>query len=295
MSVMGYTALADVDQTRFNAKIRTAAAAMVIHPQFFEQENIEEKSRVATFTIWDKLSSGATDHLLTGTYDLTDPTPETMTDSQISVTAYEYGNFLASMQGIRETAILGVVEVKNRLIAINAAETIDNICAYKLYSALTATETVAGPLDADHVLDIARALENGSVPTREAGLYAAVISPYTKRDLFAHTEDLKGFIDRANYANPDLAFKYELGTWYGFRWVSGPSAYHATVAGERHDYPIFFGMDAFAQANGYGLELTVWMGRDALRRKLELGWKIQRGYNVLNVAHVKQYDVKPTP
>ncbi len=292
MSVMGYSALSDLDQTKYNAKIRIKAAAMVLHPQFFEQANIEEKSRVATFTIFNKLTSTPAGTLLTGSYDLTDPTPETITDSQVSVTAYEKGNFVAPMQGIRTTGIIDVDDTMQQLIAINMAESLDNEAAYRLYSALSATETVNGPLDGDHVLDIARLLEDNSIPRRDGNLYGAVISPHTKRDLFGDAS-IKGFLARANYAHPELAFNYEIGAWYGFRWVSGPSAYHATVTGERHDYPIFFGANAFGQANGYAPELTVWLGRDALKRKLELGWKAQRGYSVLDTDAVQQYDVKP--
>lgn len=293
MAVMGYSALSDLDQTKYNAKVRIKAAAMVLHPQFFEQENIEPKSRVATFTIFNKLTSTPAGTLLTGSYDLTDPTPETVTDSQVSVTAYEKGNFVAIMQGIVETAILDTVEAMHKLVAINLAESLDNEAAYRLYSALTATETIGGPLDVDHVLDIARTLENNSIPRRDGGLYGAVISPYTKRDLFSDVSKLHGFMDVSKYAHPELAWKYELGNWLGFRWVSGPSAYHATVEALRHDYPIFFGGNAFGQANGYAPELTVWYGRDALKRKLELGWKAQRGYGPLDPDASIQYDVVP--
>ena len=294
MAVMGYTALADVDVARYNAKVRLQAAALVIHPQFFEQENVEGKTRQAVFTIFDKLTSTPSGTLLTGTYDLTDPTPETMTDSQVTVTAYEKGNAVAAMQGVRETAILDVVAAMQMAIAVNMAESLDNEAAYRLYSALTATKTLAGPMTPAEVLVIARTLENNSVPVRDGGLHAAVISPYTKHDLFSDVSNLIGFLPVAQYTNPALAFGYELGAWRGFRWVSGPSAYHATVTGQRHDYPIFFGAGAFGQANGYDPEIVINNGtRDLLQRVLEIGWKAQRGYGVINSNHVIQYDVIP--
>lgn len=294
MTLMGYTALTDIDVARYNAKVRMKAAALVLHPQFFEQENIEPKSRQAVFTVFDKLTATPSGTLLTGTYDLTDPTPETMTDSQVTITAYEKGNAVAAMQGIRTTAILDVVEAMQLAISVNMAESLDNEAAYRLYSALTATATNAGPLTADDVLAIARTLEDNSVPVREGGLYAAVISPYTKHDLFSDVSTIRGFLPVAQYTNPALAFGYELGAWRGFRWISGPSAYHATVAGQRHDYPIFFGAGAFGQANGYGPEIVIWEGRDMLKRKLEIGWKAQRGYGVINSDKCIQYDVIPS-
>jgi N4-gp56 family major capsid protein len=289
-----YATLADVDKAKYDAKIRIKAATKVVHSQFFEQGDISEESHVAYFTVWSKLDSTPTTRLLSTTAD---PDPETLADTQVGITAYEYGNLVASMQALRKTAILNVVAAKEQLISINLAETIDRVIAYRLFSALAAPsgwKANAGALGADMILKVGTTLMNQSAPPRAGDLYSAIISPFTYRDIFADTDQLKGFVSVAKYADPAAAYNFEIGAFMGFRWVWSPFAYNATVDSVRHDYPLFFGANVFGQANGYDPEITVWQGRDALKRKLEIGWKAERGYGVIDTNNVIELDIQPT-
>jgi hypothetical protein len=292
MAVMGYSALSDLDRAKYNSYIRIKAAALVLHPQFFEQKDTEGSTRQAVFTVWDKMSSTPSDTLLTGSYDLTNPDPTTLTEEQVTVTAYERGRVTCSMQGIRTTAILSVVDAQQQIVAINMAEGLDNAAGYGIYAALTAHEAVGGPLDWARVLMTVRDFSDASVPKRD-GLYAAVISDFTKHDLFGDQDTLKGFIPVTKYTNPELVYNYELGARYGIRWAVGPSAYHATVESARHDYPIIFGAGCFGQANGYDPEIVVKYGFDTMDRTLYISWKAQRGYGVIIPSYCRQYDVIP--
>ena len=293
MAVMGYSALSELDITRYNSAIRIMAAQLVLHPQFFAQEDIEPKSHAAVFTTWDKASAAVADTLLTGTYDLTNPDPTTLTESQKTVTAYERGKVTASMQGVRATAILDVAEAQKSIVAINMAEGLDNAAAYGIYGALTVEDTLVGPLTWGHVLKTARDFED-AVPKFGDGLYGAIISPFTKFDLFGDADMLKGFIPVTKYTNPELVYNYELGARYGFRWTVGGSAYHATTDQVRHDYPVFFGPGAFGQANGYDPEMVIKFGLDTMDRILYVSWKAQRGYGVINTSYARNYDCVPT-
>jgi hypothetical protein len=292
MAVMGYSALADLDRAKYNSYIRIKAAALVLHPQFFEQKDTEGSTRQAVFTVWDKMGATPTDTLLTGSYDLTNPDPTTLTEDQVTVTAYERGRVTCSMQGIRATAILSVVDAQQQIVAINMAEGLDNAAGYGIYAALAAHEPVGGPLDWARVLATVRDFADASVPKRD-GLYAAVISDFTKHDLFGDPDQLKGFIPVTKYTNPELVYNYELGARYGIRWAVGPSAYHATVESARHDYPIIFGAGCFGQANGYDPEIVVKYGFDTMDRTLYISWKAQRGYSVIIPSYCRQYDVIP--
>lgn len=295
-AVTQYSTLTTLDQAEYDSRVRIKAAALAIHPQFFEQANTIGPAHVAYFDIFDKLSSAVADTLLTGTYSLTDPDPDTPTESQVGITAYERGKLVAYMQAPAETFKVSLPEAMLRLIEINLGESLDVAAAYYLYSALSVWThgTVTGPLTGGKVLEGLAELQNKNVATREQGLYAALISPYTKYDLFADTDNLKGFVPASRYANPDLAFNFELGTWLGFRWAVGSSAYHATVTGVLYDYPLLFGANAFGQANGYAPTVVVSPPYSGLRRKTEVGWKAQRGYGVIDSDNVIQLKVQPT-
>lgn len=292
-AVVQYSTLSDLDQAIYDKRVRIKAAAMVIHPQFFEQEDTVDRAHVAYFDMFDKLDAIPANRLLNA---LTDPDPETPTESQVGITAYEYGNIVAYMQAPALTMTVSLSEAMLRLIEVNMAETIDNVAAYYLYSAVSsAYDTVAGPLTAATVIKVLTSLEDGNIPRREGNLYGAIISPYTKRDIFTDGDDTLGCIPISRYKDPSQSYNYELGTLYGFRWSVGASAYHATVTEERHDYPLFFGANAFGQANGYEVQVVVSPPVTGLKRKTEVGWKGQRGYGIVDADAVKQIDCKPTP
>jgi N4-gp56 family major capsid protein len=300
MAIVGYSALSDLDRAKYNSEVRILAASKVLYPQFFAQKNIEPQSHTAVFTIWNKLAATPSDTLLTTSYSITNPTPTTTTEAQVTVTAYEYGNSVCSAQAINYTGIVDVVEAHKQLIATNLAEGLDNVAAYYVYAGNTvaAGDAVSGPLTTNMVWKAARDFENTPVPTFGDGLYAAIASPMTKYDMF-DSSDIKGFIPLQKYTHPELAYKNEIGAYGGFRWAVGPSAYHATVASERHDYPVFFGPDAFGQANGYDPEIVIHGSAngnslDAFDRFYYIAWKAQRGYNVICTTYARQFDVVPT-
>lgn len=294
MAIVGYSALSDLDRAKYNSKVRVLAAHLALHPQFFVQENIEPRSHAAVFTMFDKMTAAVASTNLTTSYSLTTPDPVTIVESQLTVTAYEYGATTCRAQGIGTTAILDLAEAQSSIVAINMAEGLDNQAAYYLYGGLTATETLSGPITWEQVLKTARDFEDTPVPKYGDGLYGAIISPMTKFDLFGDADSLKGFIPVSKYTNPELVYNYELGARFGFRWAVGGSAYHATSDGARHDYPLFFGAGAFGQANGYDPEMVITNGLDALQRFTYVGWKAQRGYGIICDHYARNYDCVPS-
>lgn len=293
MAIQGYTALSDVDRERYNTYVRIKAAQRVIHPQFFEQANIEERTHKAVFTTWNKLTATPTATLLTGTYDITNPTPAAFTEAQVTITACERGNIIATSQAVDYTSILDLVEVKKQLIAINAAEGLDNAAAYAIFSGLSAYEAIGGPLNADRMFKTARDFADGNVPTREDGLYACIMTAFTQYDILGDEDKVRGFIPVMKYTNPQAAYRFEVGAYAGHRIVMGSAAYHATVTGVRHDYPLFFGANAFGQANGYPLEMDA-VVNDDMKRFIKVFWKTQRGYGVVDTDYVRMYDATPS-
>lgn len=290
--VVQYSTFTTLDQAIYDKRVRIKAAAKVIHPQFFEQADTVDRAHVAYFDLFDKLDAVPANRLLNA---LTDPDPETPVEAQVGITSYEYGNIVAYMQAPALTMTVSLSEACQALIETNMAETIDNVAAYYLYSAATAWDTIGGPATAGKIVEILTTLEDRNIPRRESNLYGAIISPYTKRDIFTEGEETPGFIPISRYADPTLAFNYELGTFLGFRWSVGASAYHATITEERHDYPLFFGANAFGQANGYDATVVASPDLTGLQRKMQVGWKAQRGYGIIDSTAVIQLDVKPTP
>jgi len=295
-AVVQYSTLTPLDQAAYDSRVRIKAAAKTIHPQFFEQADTIGPAHVAYFDLFNKLTATPASTLLTGSYDLVDPDPETPTEAQTGITAYERGKIVAYMQAPATTMKVSLPEAMLRLIETNMGEGLDNAAAYYLYSALSVWTygTVNGPLTAEQVLKNLAELEYRNIPRRAQDLYGAIISPYSKFDLFDDTDNLKGFVPVSMYANPALAFNFELGTWLGFRWAVGSSAYSATVSSVLYDYPLFFGANAFGQANGYAAQVVVSPGVTGLRRKTEVGWKAQRGYGVIDTTAVIQNKVQPT-
>lgn len=291
-----YSALSNLDQARYDSRVRIKAAANVIYPQFFEQENILAPAHVAYFDIFTKLTSTPASTLLTGTYDTSDPTPEALSETQVPITAYERGKLVAYMQAPATTMTVSIPEAALKLIEINMAESLDNAAAYYLFSASTTWSDgdIEGPATNGLILKVLATLGNRNIPRRDAGLYGAIISHYTKFDLFGDTDQLKGFIPVSKYANAALAFNYELGTWLGFRWAVGSAAYSATVDEMTHDFPLFFGANAFGQANGYAVQVVVSLPYSGLKRKTEIGWKGQRGYGIIDTDASIQCDVIPS-
>jgi hypothetical protein len=293
-AISGYSALSDLDRARYNSKVRVLAQHLALHPQFFTQENIETRIKAAVFTVFDKISAAVADTLLTGTYDLTTPDPTTITESQVTVTAYERAKITCRAQGIATTGILDLADAQYQIVAINAAEGLDNAAAYAIYGSLAPTDALEGPLAWKQVLETMRDFENTPVPKFGDGLYGAVISPMTKFDLFGDPDVLKGFVPVSKYTNPQDVYNYEFGARFGCRFAVGGSAYHATVSNKRHDYPLFFGAGAFGQANGYDLEMVITNGLDALQRFTYVSWKAQRGYGVIVPTYARNYDCVPT-
>jgi len=292
-----YSTLSDLDVSKYNSDVRFMAAKMAIHPQFFTPQNTQGNSHAAVFTVFDKLDAAKTDIDLTTSYSDDDPSITNLSDSQATVTAYEWGNLVGRMQATK-TSVIDVDAALRQAISINAGEGLDNVAAYYIYNGLTTNAdfgTVNGPLGADRVDMAITTLKDTPAPPFPDGLYAAIISPRTERDLFGEGgDDPRGYIPVNTYANPDEVYNRELGSWMGIRWVSGSSAYHATSDGIRHDYPIIFGYNAFGMAMGYDLQIVVKVGQDKLDRLMTVGWKAQRGYGVIVSDYVVQFDCQPS-
>jgi hypothetical protein len=294
MAIQGYSALPDVDRARYDTYVRIKAAQRVLHAQFFDAKDIIEQTHQAVFTTWNKLTATPAATLLTGTYDITNPTPAAFTEAQVTITAYERGNIIATSTAIDYTSIISLVEVKKQLIAINAAEGLDNAAASNIYSAMAATAVpVGGTLVAQHLFQTARDFADGSVPTREDGLYACIMSPFTQYDILGDESKVRGYIPVSKYTNPSAAYRFEIGAYAGHRIVMGAAAYHATVDGVRHDYPLCFGANAFGMASGYPLQIVTVINDD-MARFVKVSWKRQVGYGVVEIGYVRMYDVQPS-
>ncbi len=292
MAINDLSLLTDLDKAKYDSRIRIKAAAQVVHPQFFTPENTVDPAHVAYFNLFDNLDSTPANRLL---HEENDPSYESLSQSLVGVTAYEFGNVVSRMQALSATTYLKLDDAILELITTNLAQTLDKAAAYYVYSALTSWTggVLSGPLVPEVIMAVAASLEENAIPRLASGLYAAIISPLSKADIFASADQTKGFIEVSKYTNATPLYNYEIGAYLGFRIVVSPNAYHATAEGVRHDYPLFFGGNAFGQANGYAPEVVVTI-LDMLQRRLNIGWKAQRGYGVVNTSAVYQLDVLPT-
>lgn len=156
------------------------------------------------------------------------PEGKKITISDITVTVKPYGDYVPYTDEIDLTAIDKVTQETAKLLATQAEETLDRICADAMASGLNvmycgangATHTSRADITAGdvltqaHIKKIVRTLEKNKAQRFPDGYYHCVVDPETKYDL----TNCEMWVDVAKYQNSENFEKYELGKMLGVKF-----------------------------------------------------------------------------
>jgi N4-gp56 family major capsid protein len=239
-----------------------------------------------------------------------------LSDSQVTVTLYEYGNAAITTAKLRGTAFVNVNPIVANVIGFNAGVSIDTVARNVLVggtnvdystgsgtaptSRATVTYTSAtnfnGISSHDCRVEVAK-LRSSNVP--EIGnTYVAYIHPDVSLDLRETTGDT-GWRQPHDYSAPDNIWVGEIGTYEGARFIETPRAptFLAAGASSTNVYAtLFVGRQSLAKAysteDGNGPYPQVVEGPvvDKLRRQQPMGWYWLGGYNIFRQAAVRRLE-----
>ena len=157
------------------------------------------------------------------------PAGQTLVVSEIHATVKPYGKHVEYTDELDLTTIDNNVQEAAKMLARQARETLDKICADALSSGsnvifcdagggvnTSRADIVAGTdvLDSKHIKRAVRQLEKANAERFPDGYYHAIIDPETKFDL---TSDAL-WVDVAKYQNSEKIDQYELGKMLGVKF-----------------------------------------------------------------------------
>lgn len=259
------------------------------------------------FTIFNDLAAATTP-----LNEVTDVTPVTLNDSQVTVTLNEYGNAVQTSAKLRAVSFIAVNPVVANVLGFNAGISIDSIArnaaqagtnvAYSGGATGRTYITAADTLEGQDVMKAVAALRNANTPTFN-GLYKGIIHPDVSYDFRSQTTGV-------NWSDPHVAvdtsgiYNAVIGAYQGVQFMEtsrAPLFANASsgtgTAGPIDVYgTLIMGRQALAKAystgGGYGanpvmVDVPV---TDALRRFEGMGWKHFVGYSVFRQAALRRIE-----
>ena len=269
------------------------AEPVLVHNQFGQKRPIPANSgKKINFRKYSKLPK-ATTALTEGVT----PEGQELIKTQVEATVSQYGAYVAYSDMLPLADIDKDMTEVNKLLGMNAGETLDYITAQVLASGTNAFYAQGGvardALTADAnaltVNDIKRAAailkKNCAKPID--GAYVAIVHPFVAFDLMKDPQ----WIDVKNYDNKDL-YAGELGTLYGIRFVESSEATVFSGAGaDGVDVyvTLVIGADAYgvSEITGGGLKTIIKQlgsagSADPLDQRGSQGWKATHTAVILN-------------
>jgi N4-gp56 family major capsid protein len=250
-----------------------------------------------TFTIYNDLAVATT-----ALDEVTDETPASMADTQVSVTLVEYGNSIVTTAKLRGLAFLPVDVDAANLIGFNAGKSQDTLARDPLLAGTNAlfggNATNRATIDATDILDssdvrrVAANMRDANVIPYEDGYYKAFIAPDVAYDILSETGGA-AFRPPHEYSQAVNIWRGEIGEYEGFRFVSTsrlgeaelPAGWVNGGAGSTVDvYPtLFLGKQSLAKAFSETVSAphaTVGLGPvvDVHKRKHTVEWYWLGGY-----------------
>ena len=227
------TASVSVDQVAFD---RIAYFALRSELLFDQAADVQPTAQSmpgtgVTFTIFNDLAAA------TGTLnEVTDVSPAAMSDSQVTVTLYEYGNAVITTAKLRGTAYLDVDAVAANVVGYNAGDSIDQVVRDVLAggsnviyggggSSTPAARTSITPADiieANDIRKVTAQLRKANAATFN-GLYMGFIHPDVSYDLRKET-GAASWRDPHVYVDTMGIYNGEIGAFEGVRFIETPRA-----------------------------------------------------------------------
>lgn len=264
------------------------------------------EGKVINWRVFSRITVAAVPTALT---EGTTPSEGSLTVTNVAATAAQYGRWLGFSDQVSMLAIDPVLTENNKLLGINAAETLD-VLARNVFAAGT-TQRIAngktiGTLLATDIINetdikkIRRDLEKNLTPKfgdPETGYYIAIVSPDVYMDLLS----LAGFQNTGYYSDPNRIYQGRVVDLYGIKFVcttnsalyTGGVGSGSTLVGH---VSIFFGMEALGDvdvAKGQMEHIYHGLGssgvNDPLNQQQSQGWKCFYTARILNQNFLVTY------
>lgn len=282
-------------QTFYDKHLLSVAKPNLVHRQFGQKRPIPKNSgKTISFRRFEKLPK-ATGALTEGVT----PDGQDITITEVTATVNQYGAYVTTSDMLELTNIDPVVTENNKILAMNAAETLDYLDAQVmaagtnvLYSGGVDARNKLSSADEAHKLTVkdvkkAAAILKNNCAQKIGGSYVAIVHPFVAFDLMNDTE----WIDVKNYDNKDL-YAGEIGTLYGVRFVESSEATVFKGAGaDGSDVfaTLVVGADAYGvtEITGGGLQMIAKQKgsggtTDPLDQRSTQGWKATDAAVILN-------------
>jgi len=307
------TSALSVDQVAFDRLAYFALRSELLFDQAADVQPVAQAmpGTGVTFTIFNDVAA-ATSTL----GETTDVTPVALSDSQVTVTLYEYGNAIVTTAKLRGTAFLDVDSAAANVIGYNAGDSMDKVVANVLAagsnvaysgSAADRDEVSANEnLTANDVRKQVAALRKANVPTFN-GSYIGFIHPDVSYD-FRSATDASAWRTPANYVDPTGIYNGEIGLFESVRFIETPRAPLFANAGDGSGSTgnidvyatLIMGRQALAKAfstqDGNGAMPKVVRGNvtDYLMRLQPMGWYWLGGYGRFREASLRRIESAST-
>ena len=240
-----------------------------------------------------------------------DVTPQSISQSIVTVTLAEYGNSVLTTAALRGEAYVEIDPVVANVIGYNAGVSIDEVARDVLkagsnvsYSGLATSRATVAKTDVLKAADIRAVkakLRSQNVPNFN-GFYTAYIHPNVAYDFTSETGSA-AWRDPHTYSQPGEIWAGELGAFEGFRFIETPRS------------PVFAGGGSSTGTVGANVYGTLCVGRqslakawsmidgntesphvvpgpitDYLRRFVPWGWYWLGGYSIYRQASVQRIE-----
>ena len=258
--------------------------------------NLTSPGDSVKFTFWSDLSVATT--ALTETVD---PDAVALSDSQVTVTPYEYGNaVLLTLKMQADTMLIGFDPDVANLVSYNMADSIDVLARTALDAATNVTyqgQSAEASIVATDILSSTAvrtrvaALRGADVPGFEGDFYLGICDPDVLFDLMEETGD-GAWIGPHQYVDTQAIYNGEVGTFAGVKFMSTTRAKLNADGGSSavDTYTTYWiGAEALAKAESVPAHIVIGPVTDKLMRFRPIGWHTYAGWGVLRQASVRRH------
>jgi len=266
-------AASNLDQAAYNLFVDTALRSDLIFDQLADvrASNQAMPGTTVTFTIADDMAIAST-----ALNESVDVDAVALSDSQVTLTLTEHGNAAIYTQKLAGTSFVPFDPIAAERITRNASESLDELCSIALRGGSNVAYATGGttdptarnkvePADTITAYDCRKArakLRSAKADTFDGGQFVGIIHPDVVMDLQGDS-GADGWLQPANYSEPERRWNGELGRFDGVRYIETPRA------------PVF--ADAGSSTTLTDVYATLILGRRALAK----GYSVSGGWSEL--------------
>jgi N4-gp56 family major capsid protein len=305
MTVTNVASLAAVVQTAVQAKIEENLRSKMVWltPETFVPAIYSNGTSSMTFQSFaDIAANGQT--LAEGV----PPTPDSMAQDSETLTPVQMGHTVEITDRAELFSPAALVSTAVERLAFNAAAELQLVaqkaadaCTQIYYANGTTNSAVTATGSANIFRLMYARLQALNVPTFSDGLYRAIVSPRVAFDVQNDSASAGSWVSTMQYADPNALISNEIGSAFGFRFLSTDIVTSATTAGSGGKDVVnsyFFGPSVLAVGDLGTLKAT-FVGftpdkTDPLGQLAFAGWKAMYGARLLTKAGCRMVILRST-